>query len=350
MSVKLVGVAAVIDGAGDLRETDTILEIAARRGLRIRDVQIASMSMGWRTETPRGFVKGACAPIEAIATERDALASGALDLLVVRGTDNARSEYAHRRTERDRLTDVYGPGQTFLSAYTRLGRAFLEHHGISEATFVRCRDALFECHWRTWHARTPSARRPDARWFEPVSELFRGVDCANPSIDFSGCAIVASDRAAAELGHEDAVQVVGAHVEQLGDDGLESIETIAGFPHMATAIRRVTASAGIDLRAQLLAGRALLEVYTCYPIVPIAFLLHAGFVARADDIPAFVERHALTISGGLNLAKAPWNNTTLRALIDMTRELRVRSATKLGAIHSIAGLGYKQAFAVLAAA
>jgi hypothetical protein len=171
---------------------------------------------------------------------------------------------------------------------------------------------------------------------------------SNPSLDFSGCAILASDRAAAELGHGDAVRVVGAHVERLGDDGLESIDTIAGFPHLATANRHATAQVGIDLRVEVLAGRLLLEIYTCYPIVPIAFLLHAGLVASADDVPAFLEQHAITISGGLNLAKAPSNNTTLRALVDMTRKLRGHAAAQFGGIHSIAALGYKQAFAVLA--
>ena len=47
----------------------------------------------------------------------------------------------------------------------------------------------------------------------------------------------------------------------------------------------------------------------------LGILLRSGLVASADDIPAFVESQAITVSGGLNRAKAPWNNTTLRALV-----------------------------------
>lgn len=348
--MNLIGAAAIVDGVGDLGETDALVDTALRQGLRVRGIHLAPLNMGWNTPMPEGFLRGACAPIEVIAGANTLLADGSADLIVIRGTDNVRSEFEGRRAERNRLMEVYGPGETFLAAYTLLGHAFLRQHAISEATFARCADALFENYWRTWRAQHPKAERPDSRWFEPVSALYRGVDCANPSVDFSGCLVVGSERAIAACGIDDArvVRVIGAQVEHAGDDGLESIEQIAGYDHLAAAVRKTCAQARIDLEEELLASHLLLEVYTCYPIVPIAFLLRTGLVRSADEVPEFLERHPITISGGLNLARAPWNNTTLRALIQMVHVLRTSAEPKIGMVHSIAALGYKQAVTILA--
>ncbi len=93
--------------------------------------------------------------------------------------------------------------------------------------------------------------------------------------------------------------------------------------------------------------KALLEAYTCYPVVPMGFLLAAGFAGSTQEIRDFVDTYPVTITGGLNLAKAPWNNTTLYAIAQMVSRLRDKDAPFLGGIHSVGALGYKQAFAIL---
>ena len=241
----------MIDGAGDLQETDAILEIATRRGLRVRDVQIAPMSMGWRTPPPPGFVKGACAPIDVIVGEREALASGALDLIVVRGTDNVRSEYAERRAERDGLMDVYGPGHTFLSAYTRLGRAFLERHRIS-GSGVR---SLPRCDLRKPLADVVRAqsigsttRRAMVRaglgalsWRRLREPVARFLGLRDPRLRPRGRRARARGRGARGRRSRRA-----ARRRRTRNRSTRS----AGFPHLATAVRRATAQAGIDQRTR----------------------------------------------------------------------------------------------------
>jgi hypothetical protein len=347
--VNIVAASRVIDGSGDLEETERIVGAAQRAGLRMIDLHVAPMSMAWDRPIPEHYVRGACAPIEAMVHARKVFSEGAADLVVIRGQDNLRSEYADRKPERDRLMEVYGPGETFLKAYTQLGFAFLERANISVESFKRCAERLFENYWRTWKALRPGAERPHPRWFAEVSPLFRGVDCANPSVDFSGCLILASERGTQLCAPDPSrlIRVRAAQVEQVGEDGLASIDRIADFFHLETVLERASRSAQLDLRRAVVEERMLLEIYTCYPVVPIAFLLRSGLVGSVGEIPAFLERNDITISGGLNLAKAPWNNTTLSALIQMVHKLRVLPTAR-GLVHSVAALGYKQAVAVLA--
>jgi hypothetical protein len=62
-------------------------------------------------------------------------------------------------------------------------------------------------------------------------------------------------------------------------------------------------------------------------------------------MPLLSERE-VTVTGGMNLARAPWNNPALNALIVMCERLNAGSAT-MGAVHGNGGLGYKQGFAIL---
>ena len=334
---------------GDLDETERLLDRTRHLGLRVQEVHIAPLSAGWTPARPDGFVRGACVPIETMATAKTMFAASQADVIVIRGVDPIRSAFASNKGERDRLMEIYGPGETFLRAYTRLGHVVLERNGISTATFRRCSESLFENHWRVWAALRPDARRPPPHWFEPVSTLYRGVDCANPSVDFSGCLVVASEEARAALGVEESVtvRVISARVDCIAQDGLEAIDRIASYSHLEAVVRGASTAAGIDFRSEFLARRILLEAYTCYPIVPIAFLLRSGLVSAPEEIPAFLEAYPITVSGGLNLAKAAWNCTTLSALVQMVHRLRTEPLVRMGAIHSLAALGYKQGLALL---
>jgi hypothetical protein len=278
---------------------------------------------------------------------RELVRAGSSDAVIIRGTDHSRSDLD--RKQRQQILEVYGPGQTFLIGYTRLAERFIESSGMARETFVRCRDAVFENFWRTWTGLHPQAPRPDPRWFEPVSSVFRGVDCANPYVDFSGAVVLASEEAAQICGVErgGVVRVRGAGVEVCGEDGLESVDRIAEYAHLAAVVRKVCAEAEVDLVRAIANGQLLLEIYSCFPVVPIAFLLRSGLVARAEDVPAFLARHPVSVTGGLNLGRAPGNNTTLSALVDVVQRLRRAPPGTVGAVHSLSALGYKQALTVL---
>ena len=60
----------------------------------------------------------------------------------------------------------------------------------------------------------------------------------------------------------------------------------------------------------------------------------------------WLQQHSLTLKGGMNLNRAPWNLPALRALIEMTQALQTSEQT-LGGVHGNGGLGYKQGFAIL---
>lgn len=95
-----------------------------------------------------------------------------------------------------------------------------------------------------------------------------------------------------------------------------------------------------------LAGEALLEAYTCYPVVPLAFLLASRIAPSPDAIPELLQHFEITVTGGMNLARAAWNNPCLNALIAMYERL-TEGTLSVGAVHGNGGLGYKQGFALL---
>jgi len=62
-----------------------------------------------------------------------------------------------------------------------------------------------------WKKRYPAAPRPDEKWTNFITDLFRGVDCANPSVDFEGCLIIGSAKVINKFGMNpsDYIQIIG---------------------------------------------------------------------------------------------------------------------------------------------
>jgi hypothetical protein len=346
--IRVIAAARIVDGAGSLAETSALEQRIERAGMKAVRVEVAAMRHGWNQPLPDHVIKCACAPLIAIERHRDALTSGALDALIVYGKDHVRSEFEGRTVERNRLFQVY-QGKTFLDGYQRLGELLLARWGIDRASFLRLAEQLYANYARTWERKTGAPPRIDPRWLANVSGLYRGVDCANPNTDFEGCVILASDVAADRLQvpPEARVEVAGCSVQVGGADGIDAAAAYIDFAHLTRAYEAVCRQAGADFVAEFLRGRALLETYTCYPVVPLAFLLSTGMVGGIDQLGEFLERHEITITGGLNLARAPANNTTLSALVEVVAELRDRRRPGLAGVHSVCALGYQQAFALL---
>jgi hypothetical protein len=347
----LAAVSQIQDGRGNLDETRETMQRIAASGLRTSEIRLAPARMGWRDALPVGYERGAAAPIRAIVEARGRLASGDLDCLIVRGEDAIRSEFASNKQERERLMVGYSTGDTFLTAYTRLTHVFMKRFGVSSSEIAALSTALFENYLRTWRREEPGAPAPADKWFEPVSDVLRGVDCANPVVDYAGCLILMTTTAAdvCDISRAQRVRVVGAAIETACPDEIPNIARVAAYDHLESAIRRATKEAGVDFAKEFLASNCLLEAYTCYPVVPLAFLLKSGLVARMDHVDALLARHEITVTGGLNLARAPGNNTTLRACVRMVELLR-RGGAAYGAVHGNSGFGYEQAFLLLSSA
>ncbi len=348
MAGDLVIVAASrrIDGHGSLVELAEIRDRFEANGARVHEHRIAPLRFGWNAPLPDGYLKGACAPIEALISARAAIAARQADAALISGIDPIKTEFAGRREDRERLMRIYGQ-RSFLEAYDELAGAMRARLSMSMAEFEELAEHLFENYWATSALLDPSRPRPGEQWFKKVTPHFRGVDCANPNIDFEGAILVTSARHAQAAGcdPDGFVRVDGLSVTQRGNDGIAHIPEIASYEHLAAAYDEACAEAGADIGGMLHSGRARLEIYSCFPVVPLAFLLATGVVSGLDEIPSFLKRHPATITGGLNLARAPWNNTTLNAIIQATQ--MICAGTELVGIHSNSALGYKQGFVVL---
>ncbi|MCX5660564.1 MAG: hypothetical protein NTW19_12695 [Planctomycetota bacterium] len=341
----IIAAARVVDGQGSLADVDASWDALRRRGARLVGLTIDPLEAGWDTPVEPGHFRSGCAPIEALARADALIRDGAADAVLIRGEDLLRSRYANDKAQRQRLMTIYGPDCSIPEAYTRLAHAFMRRHCIDAARFKALAAALFDNYART--AQHAGAFTPPRREsFEPATELFRLVDCANPVVDFSGAVIVAgADAASASPSAPVAIRGVG--LAQSSGDGPAHLEEIARYDHLAKAWSAATAAAGIDFAREFHAGRALLEAYTCFPVVPMGFLLASGLARDFDAIEPLLAKHEITVTGGMNLARAAWNNPALNALIALCEQLQTGRAT-CGAVHGNGGLGYRQGVAILA--
>ena len=336
-----------IDGQGSLSAARDLQGEIVRRGFTHAHLNIAPLSHDWDAPLPPRHFRSGCAPLEALAEACRLLSTREFDSVTVRGRDFLRSDYAEDRTLRNRCMAIYGEQHPLTEAYTGLAQAFCRRHDLSPEGFRRLCDGLFDNHRRSWEAAGESlAIKPG--WFEPVTDLFRLIDCANPVVDFEGEIVLATvevaEACAVPLARR--VAVLGVGLGRTSGDGPEHVEEIAEYNHLTAAYDEACGQAGVDFRRHYLAGEALLEAYTCYPVVPLAFLLASGIAAHPDEIPALLERRAVTVTGGMNLARAAWNNPALRGLIALWERLAA-GAAPLAALHGNGGLGYHQGVAIL---
>jgi len=336
----IIAAARVIDGVGSLAEVDAASDELRRRGARTIELTIDPLAAGWTTPLASNHFRSGCAPIAALAHANELIRTGAADAVLIRGEDRIRSDYAADKPSRERLMNIYGPACSIPHAYTLLARAFMRLHDLDDDRFRALARALFDNYVRTASKRgSPPAIKPAA--FQMATDLFRLVDCANPVVDFAGAVLLANESLAPAANR---VALAAVALGETPGDGPAAAETIATYEHLAHACR--AAKREVDFAAAFLAGEALLEAYTCFPVAPLGFLLASGIAKRVDEIDAVLAAREVTVTGGMNLARAPWNNPALNAAIALVERLRAGDAP-LAAVHGNGGLGYKQGVAVL---
>lgn len=346
----IVAAEKIIDGVGSLQPVHTLIQQLSAAGITPAELVIEPLSADWHTPLKPGHFRSGCGPLEALQQAREMIADGR-DAVLIRGEDHIKTGY--ERQERLERMAIYGAAYPLTEAYDELAQQFIRHHDTTPELFRQIATALFDNYHSTYRnvlADRQESTLPSARWFEPLTSLFRGVDCANPMVDFSGAMLIVSaacaDRLQIDAQQRVSIKGIGIHIQ--AQDGRDAIDEIVPYNHLQDAYHRCCEEAGIDFAAHFCSGRALLETYTCYPVVPMAFLLSSGLVSHLDEIPAFLERHQITITGGMNLARAPWNNPALSGLISMYQAL-IAGRSRLGAVHGNGGLGYRQGFAMLEA-
>ncbi len=306
------------------------------------DLTIDPLDAGWDTPLAANHFRSGCAPVAALDHACKLIASDTHKAVRITGIDPLRTRYEADKNLRNTLMAIYGPDCSIPEAYTRLSRAFMALHNIDEATFKDLAVDLYDNYAQTATVEGFYVEpKPEALNF--ITDLFRAVDCANPAIDFHGSIILS----ASPLPNQPAIQIRGTSLTETSGDGLNHIQEIARYDHLRTACRALEAQSGISLQKEFLAGDALLEAYTCFPVVPLALLLASGIADTIADIPQILQEHEITITGGMNIARAPWNNPALHGIITMHHHLSNPDAPALGIVHANGGLGYKQGLALL---
>jgi hypothetical protein len=299
------------------------------------NLQVASLGQGWDAGDATTFVSGA-GPIAALHEAEKAIAGGSTTA-TIRCVDPLRTGYD--RAERDRLMNIFDPVGV-PEAYTLLARTFCEREGISEAEFRRVARAL-EANYRETAVARGVDVAPSGTHDVAVTDWFRRVDCANPNIDFA-CEIYCASDDVAETLAPGSPKVLSVAVQEV-EDGPSNVSTIARFEHLAAALNGACSLADTSVEEAWNCGA--LEVYTCFPIVPLAFLLTSGLARDADMVIDRLGERPITCSGGMTLARAPWNGPALRGLMLVAGE--VARGAPLGLVHGNGGLGGKQGIAVV---
>lgn len=345
----IIAAARTIDQQGCLSQCEQLESRLRQLAIPLKKLIIEPLSSDWHSPLADGHFRSGCAPIEALAQADELIQAGAPAVMIC-GDDPLKSGYdGHQRRS---LMAVYGENYPLTQAYNDLAERFIERQQIGNDTFLQLAQGLFNNYHHTYEHALKQGRGhhplPSDKWYRPITPLFRGVDCANPLVDFSGRLLLVHPSLATQLGipTEQQVCVEGVGLGQLAGDGRDYIEHIAAYEHLTQAHTEACHQADIDYNQAFLAGDALLDAYTCYPVVPMAFLLASGLVTDLQQLPEFLQRYPITVTGGMNLARAAWNNPALNGLITMVEQLQQGEAP-IGAVHGNGGLGYRQGVAIL---
>ncbi len=345
-SQLIISAVKVVNNIGSL---DHCLELEHKikaYGYDIHKLHIDSLGVDWNSPEGADNFRSGCAPIEALAYACELIKQGKPAVLIC-GEDNIKTGYS--RDERIEKMAVFG---SVMDAYNELAQCFLKKHQLDESTFRELTNDLFNNYVVSYRKvlgdNFSSKLLPSENWFQPITSLFRGVDCANPLIDFKGRVLIVNESLAEQLGcaAQNMIVIKAVSLRRLDKDGLDQIDEIVKYEHLHDAYHSCCYKSQVDFKAELEKGNALLDVYTCYPIVPMAFLLASGLIASLAELPSFLNKHSITITGGMNLARAAWNNPALNAMISMYHCL-LHDDKQYGMVHGNGGLGYRQGVALL---
>ena len=247
--------------------------------------------------------------------------------------------------------NIFG-SKSILECYNLKSHKLCQELGISKEFFFQLTDGLYKNYLRTYAEKTREDV-PDHRGklLEDLNgDLFRITDCANPNIDFAGGVILANDGTADLLDTNKRVKVSGVKYSMV--KGIpENIDRIVGdkdniFEHLKSAFLEAQRQAQINAIEEFQKGNLILELYTCYPPIPLAFLITTKMADSVIEIPELLSNHPITITGGMNFAGAPWNNPALNGLIEMVAVMK-NGAKDYGLIHGNGGIGEVQGVAIL---
>ena len=297
--------------------------------------------------------RSGCGPIEALTSANRRIMCGDVDAVIIFGHEPLRtlSKHENGREEIATAMNIY-KGLPIFSLYHALAHKLIRHLSITEADFKDIAFLLFENYCSTYEKINNTSLIMDVEKLNYLEDanLFRLVDCANPfAMDFTGGIILAHPKIAEKLNMDikNGVQLLSSAYQHI-PDGPEYLQDICAYRHLKAVIREATLDATIhDFRSSFVNGTLALEIYTCFPPPVIGFLLASGLVRTTDEIPALLKKHDITMTGGMNLAGAPWNCPALFATCTAVDHLYGNDAVTHACIHGNGGIGGYQGIAIL---
>lgn len=347
LAFYIIAAEQVIDGKLTDGKVNQYVQKAKDLNLRQEHFYIDALRVDWNSPLEKNHFRSGNAPLEAIEAACQQLKAKQTDYVLISGEDFLRSGY--ERDERQHLIGIY-QNITLPEAYTKLAYIWNQLHQISDQDFILLAERLFENYHETF-AENKNVDMPEKKWFDFITPLFRGVDCANPVMDYSGKILLTTREFAEkiEVPLHECIEIKGIATAKTKESGLQGINEIAHYTHLQKAFLNACQQAQIDFLDVFKNNKAYFEIYTCFPIVPLAFLFASGLAQDKQSALNIIQHYPLTISGGMNLAKGPWNNPVLRAIILLYYKLQQQDALPLGAVHGNGGLGEKQGFMILGA-
>ncbi|WP_211216903.1 hypothetical protein [Desulfobacter curvatus] len=310
--------------------------------------------LGCNTIKKINTYKTGAGPIQAITDAAELIKNDLYDAVFIFGYDPLLSDT--RKYGKDTIKKAMEIFQDFslIQCYDLLARRLCRETDISDDEFRELADNLFNNYLRTFQNKSvapPNSSRGKVLR-DLGTDLFCLTDCANPNIDFAGGLIVANTRTAEQLNipEDRRLKVLGSGYSIVQGDPT-AINRITGtgndlFPHLKDAFLRAQAESQIDIIREFQNKNLLLDAYTCYPPIPMALLLVTGFVGNINEIREFLKHHEITVTGGMNIARAAWNNPALNGLIEATEQL-IQGHWQYGMVHGNGGIGEAQGITIL---
>ncbi|WP_088225274.1 hypothetical protein [Desulfosporosinus sp. FKB] len=297
--------------------------------------------------------KSGASPVQALYDAKELINENLYDAIFIFGYDPLlTNKQLYGKDIVKQAMDIF-KSKSIIECYNLAAHKMCEELGISKEYFLELSDQLYRNYRKTYAQKIGREVSYDrGRFLDDLKgDLFRITDCANPNVDFAGGVILVNDRTANLLNIPSGrVKVSGAKYRMV--KGIpEGIGQLVGqkgnlFAHLKSSFLEAQRQAKIDVLKEFKRGNLYLELYTCYPPIPLAFLLTTNMVENPWELPEFLSNHEITITGGMNFARAPWNNPALNALIEMCAAMK-KGDIKYGLIHGNGGIGEVQGVAIL---
>jgi hypothetical protein len=208
----------IINEVGDFSQTNQTLQQAATLKLKTITLTIDPLSAGWHTPIKTNHFRSGNSPIAACEYAKELLDNRLADCVVIEGNDPLKLGY--ERLERQTMMEIYHDS-SLIQLYTQLAESWCIKIGISFDEFTLLAENLFENYYETFYHKTAQAR-PDKKWFQFLTKLYRGVDCANPIMDYHGKLVLGSSHAIQTLGlkAKDLVEIKGVATQNIPEKDL----------------------------------------------------------------------------------------------------------------------------------